>query len=126
MLAWIEHGWAQAEIAEAGYAYQRQVETGARPVVGVNCFAEEESAPINLHRPRAEVIRAQVERLHTLRQERDNAQVKRTLKTLEDEARDNGNLMYPILEAVRAYATIGEICAVLRGVFGEHSPGMET
>jgi methylmalonyl-CoA mutase N-terminal domain/subunit len=125
MLAWIEHGWAQAEIAEAAYAYQRQVETGVRPVVGVNCFAEEDSVPINLHRPRPEVIRAQIERLHTLRRERDNGRVEQTLKTLKDEARGTGNLMYPILEAVRAYATIGEICAVLRGVFGEHSPEME-
>ena len=122
MLAWIENGWARSEIAEAAYAYQRQVETGARRVVGVNCFEEGERAPIRLHRPTPEVVHAQIERLHALRRERDNHRVQRALKTLKEVARGAGNLMYPMLEAVRGYATIGEICGVLRDVFGEHSP----
>jgi methylmalonyl-CoA mutase N-terminal domain/subunit len=97
----LEQGRAQADIAEAAYAQQLQVETEARPVVGVNCFQEEESAPINLHRPRPELVEARIERLGALRRERDNRRVERTLKTLREEARGTGNLMYPIMEAVR-------------------------
>ena len=78
--------------------------------------------PISLHSPRPQVVQEQITRLHTLRRERDNHQVERTLKVLQQEAWGTGNLMFPILEAVRAYATIGEICTVLREVFGEHAP----
>ena len=122
MLAGIEQGWARADIAQAAYEYQCQVETGARPVVGVNCFEEKSMVPISLHRPRPQVVQEQITRLQTLRRERDNHQVERTLKVLRQEAQGTGNLMFPILEAVRAYATIGEICTVLREVFGEHAP----
>ena len=122
MLAGIEQGWARADIAQAAYEYQCQVETGARPVVGVNCFEEKSMVPISLHRPRPQVVQEQITRLQTLRRERDNHQVERTLKVLRQEAQGTGNLMFPILEAVRAYATIGEICTVLREAFGEHAP----
>jgi methylmalonyl-CoA mutase N-terminal domain/subunit len=122
MLAGIEQGWARADIAQAAYEYQCQVETGARPVVGVNCFEEKSLVPMSLHRPRPQMVQEQITRLHTLRRERDNRQVERTLKALRQEAQGTGNLMFPILEAVRAYATIGEICTVLRQVFGEHAP----
>ena len=122
MLAGIEQGWARADIAQAAYDYQRQVESGARPVVGVNCFEDETPVDIALHRPRPEVVKGQLERLQVLRRERDNRQVERTLQALWSEARGTGNLMPPILEAVRAYATIGEICGVLRQVFGEYRP----
>ena len=125
MLSGVEQGWAQAEIAESAYAYQSQLESGERPFVGVNRFEEQTPVTIGLHRPRPEVVEAQLTRLQQLRRERDNQQVERTLKVLRDEARGTGNLMYPILEAVRAYATIGETCAVLRDVFGEHRPEME-
>ena len=126
MLSGVEQGWARAEIAQSAYAYQSQVESGERPFVGVNRFAEE-TPPVTmgLHRPRPEVVEGQLSRLQRLRRERDNHQVERTLQTLRDEARGSANLMFPILESVRAYATIGEICAVLREVFGEHRPGME-
>ncbi len=120
ILAGIEHGWARADIAESAFAYQRQLEKGERTVVGVNRFAEETRVPIALHRPSHQAVQEQIGRLGTLRRERDNGQVTRTLKRLEEEARGTANLMYPILEAVRAYATVGEICAVLRQVFGEY------
>ena len=119
MLCGIEQGWAQNEIAQAAYQHQQQVESGERVVVGVNRFEENSSIPIELHRPAAHVAQMQIERLQGLRRERNNDQVKRTLKTLKGEAQGQGNLMYPILEAVQAYATIGEICDVLREVFGE-------
>jgi methylmalonyl-CoA mutase N-terminal domain/subunit len=120
MLAGIEAGWAQAEIAEAAYAYQCQVESGERIVVGVNRFEEKTPVPIALHRPGPQVVQAQIERVQTLRRERDNRQVERALQALGAEAQGPGNLMSPILEAVRAYATLGEICAVLRRVFGAY------
>ena len=124
MLAGIEQGWARAEIAESAYEYQQQVERGERVIVGVNRFGDEARAPISLQRPSPEVVREQIKRLNALRRERDNSQVERTLKALAEEARGNTNLMYPILEAVQAYATIGEICGVLRGIFGEYRPEM--
>jgi methylmalonyl-CoA mutase N-terminal domain/subunit len=122
MLAGIEQGWARAEMAQAAYEHQLQIETGERAVVGVNVYGEEARAPITLHRPNPEVVQEQIKRLHTLRRERDNARVEGTLKALREEAGGSGNLMYPIMEAVRAYATIGEICSVLREVFGEYRP----
>jgi methylmalonyl-CoA mutase N-terminal domain/subunit len=124
MLAGIEQGWARAEIAESAYEYQQQVERGERVIVGVNRFGDEARAPISLQRPSPEVVREQIKRLNALRRERDNSQVERTLKALAEEARGNTNLMYPILEAVQAYVTIGEICGVLRGIFGEYRPEM--
>ncbi|MDP6347660.1 MAG: methylmalonyl-CoA mutase family protein, partial [Dehalococcoidia bacterium] len=120
MLAGIEGGWARAEIAKSAFDHQRRIETGERTVVGVNRFNEEARAPITLHRPNPEVVQEQIKRLKTLRRERDNAQVERTLKELREEARGTGNLMYPIKEAVKSYATIGEMCAILRETFGEY------
>ena len=120
MLKSIEEGRVQEEIAEAAYDYQTQVETQERTLVGVNRFEDENDPKIELHRPHAEIVAAQIASLQALRQERDNTAVSRALAALEDEARGSGNLMYPILEAVRAYATIGEICGVLRQVFGEY------
>jgi methylmalonyl-CoA mutase N-terminal domain/subunit len=122
MLAGIEHGWPQADIARAAFAYQEQVETGERPIVGVNCFEDKTPPSIKLHRPQPHLVYTQIQRLQTLRRERDNRQVERALRTLGEEARGTDNLMLPILEAVRTYATIGEICAVLRDVFGEYRP----
>ena len=119
MLSAIEQGWAQNEIAQAAYQHQKQVESGERVVVGVNRFEENTSIPIELHRPAAHVAQTQIERLQALRRERHNDRAQRTLKTLKAEAQGQGNLMHPILEAVQAYATIGEICDVLREVFGE-------
>jgi methylmalonyl-CoA mutase N-terminal domain/subunit len=125
MLAGIEQGWARNDIAQAAYAYQRQIETHERPVVGVNCFEDKTSIPIALHRPRAEVVKARMQRVQTLRRERDNRQVDRALKALADAAQGSDNLMVPILEAVRAYATIGEICSILRQAFGEYRPNTD-
>jgi methylmalonyl-CoA mutase N-terminal domain/subunit len=125
LLAGIEHGWARGDIAQAAYTYQCQVESGARPVVGVNCFADQAPLPMQLHRPKRRVVQQQLKRLRQLRRERDNQQVERTLKALRQEAQGRSNLMYPILEAVRSYATIGEICGVLREVFGAYHPATE-
>ncbi|MDH3604930.1 MAG: methylmalonyl-CoA mutase family protein, partial [Candidatus Tectomicrobia bacterium] len=87
MLSGIEQGWVQAEIAQAAYRYQTQVESGERTVVGVNRFEEKELIPIELHRPEPQVVQTQIERVQRLRRERDHAQVERSLKILREEAR---------------------------------------
>jgi methylmalonyl-CoA mutase, N-terminal domain len=119
----IETGFMQGEIQESAYRYQRAVEDRERIVVGVNQFQTTEE-----HRPRALRIdesaqAAQVARLNALRAGRDNAAVAQILTALGRAATGNDNVMPLILAAVEAYATIGEICNVLRGAFGEyHQP----
>jgi methylmalonyl-CoA mutase N-terminal domain/subunit len=120
MVAAIEQGYVQREIQDAAYRYQMQVERGERVIVGVNKFraAHEEPVPILKVDPRVEA--EQVERLRALRSRRDAGAVARGLEQVDRAARDGTNLMPPILEAVRAYATVGEIADVLRTVFGEY------
>jgi methylmalonyl-CoA mutase N-terminal domain/subunit len=116
----IENNWFQGEIADAAYVFQRKVATGRRVVVGVNAFTEgsEEPAPPTLHIG-PEVDEAQRKRLSAVRQRRDQGQVDATLAAV---AADAGvaevNLMPAILDAVRAYATVGEIVGALGSVFG--------
>jgi methylmalonyl-CoA mutase N-terminal domain/subunit len=114
----IEAGYIQKEIQDAAYAYQRSVETGAQVIVGVNRFQmkEEESFDILRIDPVIEVN--QKARLTALRERRDNAAVAAALARVEQAARGTDNLMPPILDAVRAYATIGEISDAMRKVFG--------
>ena len=120
MLRAIEDGRAQAEIARAAYAQQRQIENGEQVVVGVNRFQDGASPDVTLHRPSEAVVDAQIARLKRLRRERDNQRVERALARIGDEARGSGNLMYPLLEAAEAYATLGEMCGALAKVFGKH------
>ena len=122
MLKSIEAGRVQAEIARSSYALQRRIEDGEQVVVGVNRFQDSGVNDIHLHRPSEESVQTQLQRLTRLRNERDNGAVQRALRTLEDEARGKGNLMYPMLDAVKAYTTIGEICGALTAVFGEYRP----
>ncbi len=119
-VASIEKGYIQREIQDSAYKYQREVEKGERTVVGLNRFQVEEEQPGNLLRVDPAVRVAQIESLQRLRSERDNEDVKNTLDGLMLAAEGRGNLLPPILKAVRAYATLGEICDVLRGVFGEY------
>jgi methylmalonyl-CoA mutase N-terminal domain/subunit len=119
-VAAVEKGYIQREIQESAYRYQREVEEGRRVVVGVNKFKTEDVEPANLLRVDPSVGERQVERLRKLRAERDNAAVEKALAALERAARSTDNLLPPIVEAVRSYTTLGEICNVLRGVFGEH------
>ncbi|MCB1739317.1 MAG: methylmalonyl-CoA mutase [Gammaproteobacteria bacterium] len=120
MLRAIEAGRVQAEIAASAYQQQCQIERGEQVVVGLNRFEDAATQDIELHRPSAAVVETQIRQLKRLRAERDNTRVEATLDTLRDEARGETNLMYPMLDAVKAYATIGEICATLTEVFGEH------
>jgi methylmalonyl-CoA mutase N-terminal domain/subunit len=116
----IEKGFVQREIQESAYQYQREIENGKRVVVGVNRFEVEEEKPTNLLRVDPSVRVSQVERLEKLRSERDNDLVSRSLSELKRVAQGRENLMPSILSAVKAYATLGEICDVLRDVFGEY------
>jgi methylmalonyl-CoA mutase N-terminal domain/subunit len=117
----IERGLMQKAIQEEAYRFQCEVEKGRRLVVGVNAFSEESASPTPpLFRVGAEVADRQRDRLKALRRERDSGAVTRTLAALRDAAEGNGNLIPPILAAVKAYATIEEICGVLRDVFGTY------
>jgi len=116
----IERGYIQAEIQESAYRYQKEIEEKKRIVVGVNAFQAEEEPSLDLLRVDPEVGRIQEEKLERLRKERDQARVDDALEKLERTARSDDNLMPAIIEAVRTYATLGEVCDVLRKVFGEY------
>ncbi|MGH7369491.1 MAG: methylmalonyl-CoA mutase family protein, partial [Candidatus Methylomirabilaceae bacterium] len=117
----IERGYMQRAIQEAAYAHQKEVEAGVRVVVGVNRFQDEgKPQALQLYRADPEVENAQVKSLEILRRERDNHAVTGALKRLRDAALGEDNLLPPILQAVKVYATVGEICGVLREVFGEY------
>jgi len=114
----IEQGYQQREIQDASYSYQREVESGQRAVVGVNKFVSPYPKITGLIRVKPEVEKRQRERLAQLKKERDNSKVSQTLRCLEDVARGKDNTMPAFLECVEAYATLGEICDVLRKIFG--------
>ena len=118
----IERGYMQRAIQEEAYAHQQEVEAGTRVVVGVNRFQDEgKPQPLQLYRTDPEAENAQVRGLQALRRERDSRSVSAALARLRDAALGEENLLPPILQAVKAYATVGEICGVLRKVFGEYT-----
>ena len=116
----IEQGFQMREIADASARYQRELEEQRRHMVNVNIYEPQEEQEVELHRVDPEVSRRQVENLKDLKQRRDNEQAERCLEELKEVACGNGNTMYPILEAVRAYATVGEISSALQEVFGTY------
>jgi methylmalonyl-CoA mutase N-terminal domain/subunit len=120
MLRAVANGYVQREIQQAAYEYQKSIESAERVVVGVNRYQSERAAPLAILRIDPEVERAQVERLRNLRARRDAARVNAALRHVEETARSEQNLMPAILEAVKAYATVGEISDALRKVFGEY------
>jgi methylmalonyl-CoA mutase N-terminal domain/subunit len=119
-LAALERGFQQREIQEASYRAQRRIETGDQVVVGVNRFVDEAGAEPAIQRIDPEAEREQVARLHRVRRERDEAACRRALERVSDAARGDDNLLPPIIEAVCAYATLGEISDRLRVAWGEH------
>ncbi|MBE9542717.1 MAG: methylmalonyl-CoA mutase family protein [Proteobacteria bacterium] len=118
----IEKGFIQREIQDSAYRYQREIEKGERVVVGVNKFQVEEESPKDLLRVDPAVRLSQIEKLKRLKSERDNASVKDILSKLRKAAEGKDNLMPIIVDAVKAYGTLGEICDALRDVFGEYQP----
>ena len=120
MIEAIKLGFPQREIADAAYRYQKQVDRGEKTIVGVNKYCVEGQAPIPLLRINPKVERDQVAGLNKVRKARDNAAVKKALAHLEKAAQGKENLVPLILTAVKAYASVGEICDALRAVFGEY------
>lgn len=120
----IEQGYVQQEIQDSAYAWQMDVEKNERIVVGLNKFQVAEAAPKGLLRVDPAVGERQVAKLQRLRASRDNGAVAAALAALKTAALGDANLMPPILAAVKTYATLGEICDVLRGVFGEYRPSV--
>ncbi len=121
VVAAIDKGFFQREIAQSAYRYQREIETKERVLVGVNEYVTDETPDIPLLTDVASGQQRHLDRLNQVRRERDNREVARRLAGLRDAARGDANLMPYILDAVRAYATLGEMCGVLREVFGEHT-----
>jgi methylmalonyl-CoA mutase N-terminal domain/subunit len=121
MIAAIERGFPQSEIARASYDYQQKVEKGEAVIVGVNRYAVTEEKPIETLRIEKSAEDRQIEKLRQLRKRRNNGDVERSLAVLRRMAAAvSQNLMLPLLDAVRSYATLGEICGVLRDVFGTY------
>ncbi|HKN63795.1 MAG TPA: methylmalonyl-CoA mutase family protein, partial [Gaiellaceae bacterium] len=115
----IEQNFQQREIAEASFRYQSEVERGERVVVGVNRYVQEDEQPIEILRIDPALERKQVERVQAVRERRDSAAAEAAIARLkEDAARDDRNLMEPIMAASRAYVTMGEMCDALREVWG--------
>jgi methylmalonyl-CoA mutase N-terminal domain/subunit len=120
MVAAIERGFPQKEIAESAYRFQQAVERREKVIVGVNDFVQEDEPPIEILYIDESAADQQLARVEQLRRTRDNDRVRRALDAMRSAAGDRQNLMPPILDAVRAYATLGEMCDVLREVWGEY------
>lgn len=116
----IEKGFFSKEIATAAYHYQKEIETKERISVGVNDFISEEPLNIPLVKMDSAGEKRHLERLNRVRRERDNIAVSERLERLGEAAKKKQNLMPSILDAVRCYATLGEVCGVLRKIFGEY------
>jgi methylmalonyl-CoA mutase N-terminal domain/subunit len=123
MVAAIERGFPQAEIAESAYKYQKQIDSREKVIVGVNKYATEHS-PIMIWRMKPEIEERQLRRLREVKQVRNNSKVKECLYRIREASQDGENLMPYLIDAVREYATIQEICDIWRNVFGRYSdPG---
>jgi methylmalonyl-CoA mutase, N-terminal domain len=120
MVEAIEDGYPQKEIAEASYRFHQAVEAREKIVVGVNDFVQEDEPPVPILYIDDATAARQLARLEALRTTRDNDAVRRSLDALREAARGSANTMYPLLDCVRAYATIGEMCDALREVWGEY------
>jgi methylmalonyl-CoA mutase N-terminal domain/subunit len=122
-VACIETGWTQKRIGDSAYRMQQRIESGERIVVGLNRYTETEAKPVQITKVGPRHQAAQARALKKLRARRSKATVDRRLADLERAARGTENLMPPLKAALADYITIGECCAVLRGVFGEYQPG---
>ena len=120
MVEAIEQGYPQKEIAEASYRFQQAVERRDRIIVGVNDYVQEDETPHPILYIDDSTAEKQLAQLAELKRTRDNGQVRRSLDALGAAARGRDNTMYPLLDCVRAYATVGEMCDALRQVWGEY------
>jgi methylmalonyl-CoA mutase, N-terminal domain len=120
MVAAIEGGFPQKEIAEAAYRFQQAVERKEKVIVGVNGYVQEDDPPIEILYIDESASERQLAKFEQVKKSRDGDRVRRTLDALRAAARERANVMPPILDAVRAYATLGEMCDALREVWGEY------
>jgi methylmalonyl-CoA mutase N-terminal domain/subunit len=135
MLKAIKSGYIHKELTQSAYQYQKEVESGERVIVGVNRFTGENEFEVSINRTvehpydpkrRAEAEAKQIANLNKVKKERNNEQVRSALNRLKEAAGDEScNLVYPILEAVKAYASMGEICDTMRSVFGSYESEVE-
>jgi len=123
MLDAVKSQWVQGQIQDVAFDRQQEIEAGERIIVGVNEFRVEEDPEVDLEEVTEEDERRQIDRLESVREERDDEAVEAALATLRETARGDDNLLPPIVDAVKAYATVGEISNVLRDEFGEYQPG---
>ncbi|MGO9602702.1 MAG: methylmalonyl-CoA mutase [Candidatus Binataceae bacterium] len=121
-VAAIERGYPQREIQTAAYLYQREIETKERIIVGVNQFTSGGEAPTDILKVNPDLEEKQKRTVAKVRAERDAAKAKQALAKVESAARDGSNVMPPIIDAVRASCTLGEIADAMRNVFGEYKP----
>jgi len=119
-VAAIENGFIEKEISEDAYKTQKEIERGEKIIVGLNRFRVDEKIKIKTFKGKASTEKRQLKRLRQLKRERDNTAVNRRLANLKEAAIQKMNLVEPILYAVKEYATVQEVCDILRGVFGEY------
>ena len=125
MLAAIEKNYPQQEIADAAYRYQRQIDENEKTVVGVNKYRTDEEIPVETLEIDEKLERLQIEKIHRIKDERDNKKVRECLEQVGEACAGDQNIMEPLLEGVKAYATLQEVCDVFRQVFGEYrDPGI--
>jgi methylmalonyl-CoA mutase N-terminal domain/subunit len=123
MLEAVRSQWVQGRIQDVAFDRQQEIEEGERIIVGVNEFRVDEDPEVDLEEVTEADERRQIDRLETVRAERDEEAVEAALAALRGTARSDGNLLPPIVDAVKTYATVGEIANVLRDEFGEYRPG---
>jgi methylmalonyl-CoA mutase N-terminal domain/subunit len=121
-VAAIEHGFQKSEIERSAYEVALQIDGGQRTVVGVNRFTVDEHEHYEPLRVDPAIEAEQVARLERLRAGRDNAEVSRLLESIRQAARGDSNLLYPMKDALRARATVGEVSDALRDVWGQYQP----
>jgi methylmalonyl-CoA mutase N-terminal domain/subunit len=120
----VESGFYSKEIQKSAYEYQKQIEKNEKIIVGVNRFEIEKEEIKDIFKIDLKTQKEQIKRLNQVKKERDNNKVEKLLKALKMKAQSDENLMHCILECVEAYATIGEMCNVLREVWGEYRESM--
>jgi methylmalonyl-CoA mutase N-terminal domain/subunit len=125
MLAAIGKNYPQQEIADAAYHYQRQIDENQKTMVGVNKYVTDEHIPVEILEIDEELERLQIEKTNRIKDERDGTVVRERLERVGEACTNNENVMEPLIDAVKAYATLQEVCDVFREVFGEYrDPGI--
>ncbi len=123
MLEAVEQQWVQRQIQDTAFDRQREIDERERIIVGVNEFEVDEDPEMDVEEVTDEDQQRQIDRLESVRDDRDDEAVDATLEALREAAQGDDNLLPYIVDAVKAYATVGEICNVLRDEFGEYQPG---